>query len=168
MENYFIGLDLSINGTGLVIINNETKIINQKLITTNPKDDIEDRLLHIVEEIKPIYNLHTLHKINIEGLSYQSVSSNLAQLSAIHYLTRIELKRNLLNYKEKVEIIPPTVLKKFVTGKGQCKKNLILLYVFKKFGETFDNDNLADAYSLARLALFNYNKEKEIENGKST
>ena len=31
MESYFIGLDLSLNGTGLIILDNEAKIINQKL-----------------------------------------------------------------------------------------------------------------------------------------
>jgi crossover junction endodeoxyribonuclease RuvC len=169
MENYFIGLDLSINGTGFVIIDNEAKIINQKLITTNPKDDIEDRFLNIIKELEIIYNnTNVLQKVYIEGLSYQSVSSNAAQLAGIHFIVRLELKKNILDYKDKVEIIPPGVLKKFVTGKGNCKKNLILLNVFKKFGETFDDDNLADAYSLARLALFNYNKEKEINNGKNS
>lgn len=158
-----MGLDLSINGTGLVILDSNAKIINQKLITTNPKDDIEDRFLYILSELSFIYSIIHLRKVNIEGLSYQSVSSNLAQLAGIHFIVRTEFKKRLLNYKDKIEIIPPGILKKFITGKGNCKKNLILLHVFKKFGETFDNDNLADAYSLARLALEEYNKSKEKE-----
>jgi len=167
MENQFIGIDLSLNGTGLIIIDNEAKIINKKLISSSPKDNIEDRFLYIISELEFILNIVHLRKINIEGLSYQSTSSNLAQLAGLHFIIRTELRKKLLNYKDKVEIIPPGVLKKFVTGKGNCKKNLILLHVFKKFGETFDDDNLADAYSLARLALdgYNKNKEKEIKNG---
>jgi len=163
MESYFVGLDLSLNGTGLIILDNETKIINKKLITSNPKEDIEDRYIHILLELDFILSIHPLQKINVEGLSYQSVSSNAAQLAGLHFIVRTELKKKLINYKEKVEIIPPGVLKKFITGKGNCKKNLILLNVFKKFGETFDDDNLADAYSLARLALFEYNKKEDIQ-----
>ena len=48
-------------------------------------------------------------------------------------------------------IIPPTTLKKYVTGKGTGQKNLMLLHTYKKWGETFTDDNAADAYGLARL-----------------
>lgn len=47
--------------------------------------------------------------------------------------------------------INPGTLKKYATGKGNTKKNLILLEVFANFGEKFDDDNKADAYCLARL-----------------
>ena len=64
-------------------------------------------------------------------------------------MTRIFLCKKNINYK----VITPGTLKKFVTGKGQCKKDLILLKVYKKWGEEFDDNNLADAYSLARMAI---------------
>lgn len=49
-------------------------------------------------------------------------------------------------------IVPPTALKKFVTGSGTAKKNEMLLGVYKRWGMEFSDDNLADAYALARLA----------------
>jgi hypothetical protein len=50
-------------------------------------------------------------------------------------------------------IIPPSVLKKYVTGKGTgVQKNQILLNVYKKWGVEFNDDNAADSYALARLA----------------
>jgi hypothetical protein len=49
-------------------------------------------------------------------------------------------------------IVPPTSLKKFVLGKGVGGKNEMLLGVYKKWGAEFSDDNLADAYGLARLA----------------
>jgi len=176
MENYFIGLDLSLNGTGLVAINENIEIIEKKLIKSNVKDIIEDRYINISHSIMSILkSLKPIQKIYIEGLSYGSSGSNGAQLAGIHFITRTEIRRTfqfdnyvngklLLTYSDLVKIVPPTTLKKFITGKGQCKKNLMLLNVFKKFGETFDDDNLADAYSLARLALFDFNKTKEKEN----
>jgi Holliday junction resolvasome RuvABC endonuclease subunit len=48
-------------------------------------------------------------------------------------------------------IIPPTTLKKYVTGVGTGQKNQILLHTYKKWGQTFTDDNAADAYGLARL-----------------
>ncbi len=64
-------------------------------------------------------------------------------------------KKNV-NFK----IIAPGTLKKFVTGDGRAKKDLMLLKVYKKWGVEFSDDNLADAYGLARHALEDYNNEK--------
>jgi Holliday junction resolvasome RuvABC endonuclease subunit len=49
-------------------------------------------------------------------------------------------------------IIAPTKLKKYVTGKGTAAKAEMLLAVYKKWGVTYTDDNLADAYGLARAA----------------
>lgn len=49
-------------------------------------------------------------------------------------------------------IVPPTSLKKFVTGKGTgVQKNQMLLHTYKKWGVEFTDDNAADSYALARL-----------------
>lgn len=49
-------------------------------------------------------------------------------------------------------IVPPTSLKKYVTGKGTgVQKNQMLLHVYKKWNAEFTDDNAADSYSLARL-----------------
>lgn len=48
-------------------------------------------------------------------------------------------------------IVGPTVLKKFVTGKGNVEKNQMLLNVFKNWGIEFTDDNACDSYCLARI-----------------
>lgn len=48
--------------------------------------------------------------------------------------------------------IPPMTLKKFAAGKGNAKKQEMLLQIYKRWGIEFNNDNAADAYALARLA----------------
>lgn len=48
--------------------------------------------------------------------------------------------------------IPPTMLKKYVTGKGTgVQKNQMLLQVYKKWGVEFTDDNAADSYGIARI-----------------
>ena len=47
--------------------------------------------------------------------------------------------------------VAPTSLKKFVTGKGNAKKDLMLLSVYKRWGFDTTNDNKADAYGLAQF-----------------
>lgn len=48
--------------------------------------------------------------------------------------------------------IPPMTLKKFASGKGNSKKQEMLLQIYKRWGVEFNDDNAADAYALARLA----------------
>jgi len=49
-------------------------------------------------------------------------------------------------------IVTPQQVKKFATSNGNAKKNQMLLAIYKKWGVTFSDDNLADAYALARIA----------------
>lgn len=49
-------------------------------------------------------------------------------------------------------IVPPTSVKKFATGSGVSAKNLMIKAVYTKWGADVDNDNAADAYTLARIA----------------
>lgn len=47
--------------------------------------------------------------------------------------------------------IPPMTLKKYASGKGNAKKQEMLLQIYKNWGVEFNDDNAADAYALARL-----------------
>lgn len=49
--------------------------------------------------------------------------------------------------------VAPTMLKKYVTGKGTgVQKNQMLLHTYKRWGVEFNDDNAADSYGLARIA----------------
>jgi crossover junction endodeoxyribonuclease RuvC len=48
--------------------------------------------------------------------------------------------------------IPPMTLKKYATGKGNAKKQEMLMQIYKRWGIEFNDDNAADAYALGRLA----------------
>jgi crossover junction endodeoxyribonuclease RuvC len=49
-------------------------------------------------------------------------------------------------------IVAPQQLKKFATGNGNTGKAMIPKEVLKRWGEDFKDENLADAYALARVA----------------
>lgn len=155
----FVGMDPSYNGFAIVVIDKDANIIEQKLFGSDSKSDIEDRLIELEKELKFIPNIFCLQNVCIEGPSFSSDGAFVLQMGALHYMIRLMLKKADVKYK----VVAPGTLKKFVTGSGRAKKNLMLLKVYKKWGIEFDNDNLADAYSLARYALEDFkNGNKQI------
>lgn len=47
--------------------------------------------------------------------------------------------------------VPPMTLKKYAAGKGNAKKQEMLMQIYKRWGIEFSDDNAADSYALARL-----------------
>lgn len=144
----FIGLDPSYNEFGLIILDQNATILEQKLITSGSKLEADERIIQLEKEFKFIPTVVGLQSVYIEG-AFSSNSQYSLQMGALHYYVRIFLIKNKTNFK----VIAPGTLKKFVTGTGKGKKELILLKTYKKWGVEFDNNNLADAYGLARMAI---------------
>lgn len=149
MANFF-GLDFAFANNGVIVLDEDAKIIRQEVVKTTNKQTDEARLIHLRDYVSS--NVKDGDIVYIEGLSYGSIGLAKAQMSAVHYVIRILLKEREIQYK----VIEPTVLKKFITGKGQCKKDLILLKVFKRWNVEFEISDLADAYGLARMAMEDY------------
>lgn len=62
--------------------------------------------------------------------------------------------RTLLRRHSKDVIeVAPTMVKKFATGKGNAKKEVIIGHVQKRWNVLFDNSDEADAYVLYRIGL---------------
>ena len=138
-------------GSGIV----ETKL---KKETTFPKLRGMERLAALGGDLLRIITEHQPTYIYIEGYSFAS-KHNREIAYALGTVLRYFMWQEDWDY---TEIAPPT-LKKFVTGKGNCAKDLVLKEVYKNWGFDTDNDNIADAYGLAMLGLYTY---LEILDGK--
>jgi len=156
-EPMFVGVDPSFNGFGIIVLDKDGDIVEEKLLTSKPKEDADKRIIALEKDFKFISQIAGLYSIYIEGPSFASTGAFVLQMGALHYYLRIFLLKKGVEFK----IITPGTLKKFVTGKGTAKKELMLKNVFKRWGADFDDNNLADAYSLARHALEDYNNEKK-------
>lgn len=167
---YFVGIDLSLTGTGIAILEYVLRksewgpthepvltLYKTKLIETTPDMMIEQRYIKIWNEIKFTEKISYCGGLFLEGLSYGSMGQRLAQLAGLHYYIRTKLVEKEKNF----EIIPPTTLKKFVAGKGNVNKNVMLKEAYKKWGVDFNNDNLCDAYCLARMSFEKYIGEND-------
>ena len=53
-------------------------------------------------------------------------------------------------------LVPPTVLKKFVTGKGNSKKDEMRLGAYKRWAFEDKSDDVVDAYCLAQMGLYKH------------
>lgn len=91
-------------------------------------------------------------RVAMEGYAYGAQMAHMA--GELGGMVKTELYEWLYQYHGKYPyIIPPTTLKKYVTGKGTgVQKNQMLLHVFKKWNIEFNDDNAADSYALAHLA----------------
>lgn len=63
------------------------------------------------------------------------------------------LRKELMETSEKIVEVAPTMVKKFATGKGNAKKEVIIGHVQKRWGVLFENSDEADAYVLYRIGL---------------
>ena len=73
MSNHvFVGIDPSITGTGIIVLDQDQCILHEALIKTTPKQQIEERLIKIKHAISFIPNIHRLEHVYIEGPSYGS------------------------------------------------------------------------------------------------
>lgn len=152
----FVGIDPSYNGFGLIILDKDGNIVKE-ILHKAKGTEIEERLIDLEELTKFVPQIMGLQKIYIEGPSYASAGQSVLQMGALHFMLRVNFFKNKAKYK----IVAPGTIKKFVTGDGRAKKDLMLLKVYKKWGVEFADDNLADAYSLARMALEDYTNGKD-------
>jgi Holliday junction resolvasome RuvABC endonuclease subunit len=153
----FVGLDLSYVATGLIVLDSNGEILEQKLINTDSKYDTEDRIIQIIDEILFIPKIMGLGGVCIEGPAYSSRGNQVLQMGALNFFVRIFLRRKNIKFR----VVPPPTLKKWVAGNGRAAKEMMLLYVYKRWGVEFTDNNLADAYGLARIAMEDYENESD-------
>jgi crossover junction endodeoxyribonuclease RuvC len=146
-----LGLDLSLTGTGVIILE-DGKIIKRHLIKSKPVGDLPlnevRRIRKIVEEIEMIVSENEIQIAVIEGLAFMVRNATaLVQLSALNYMVRGMLD----DYHISFVIVAPTSLKKFATGSGASKKDVMLIEVYKRWGVSILDDNENDAFCLAKV-----------------
>jgi Holliday junction resolvasome RuvABC endonuclease subunit len=120
--------------------------------------DIQDWLFDKFETLKADGN--EIVEIAMEGTVLASQSALvLGELAAAVKLFMYEHFFDIMNYNPAPPQhlrtplqIPPMTLKKYAAGKGNAKKQEMLMQIYKRWGIEFNDDNAADSYALARLA----------------
>ena len=158
----FIGIDPSLTGSGLSVVNDNYAILEVTKLST-PTVGVE-RLYHLQLKFLEFLKRHgsTAKFVCVEGAAYRETGKifNLGQWAGIFYL---DLYKWGIPFIE----VTPLQLKKYVSGVGKnTGKETVILDVFKNFNEEIRDSDMADAYVLSRVARdFYYNKilNKEVE-----
>lgn len=154
-----IGIDQSLTGTGLIVLING-HVYKHTTIATNSSENLIDRVGFIrktlnstITQVAKLSADETEVVIAIEGFSFASRGKSVFDIGYLGWRIKEDL-RNMENAKTiKYWLdVPPTVVKKFATGKGNAPKELILQQVYKRWNEEFGDNNQADAYVLAKIA----------------
>lgn len=142
---FYIGIDPSLSSTGIVVLDKNSRLMSSTLIQSNLKGT--ERLIELRNLLRECIRRVDSPRVLIERYSFGSRAGQAFSIGEWGGVLRVLLVES---GHEVVEVSPST-LKKFITGKGNVKKDMILKEVFKKWDEDFNDDNLADAYGLARM-----------------
>lgn len=105
-----------------------------------------DRALAFSDWLAQFLQANEVDTITIEGYGFANAHT-LVPLVEIGTMFRMVARLSEVPYVE----IPPTVLKKFCTGTGNAKKEVIIREVFRKWGFEAKTNNEADAFVLAHI-----------------
>jgi Holliday junction resolvasome RuvABC endonuclease subunit len=141
-EEVYLGIDQSYSGFAITALNTT----GYKTTVYKAEGRGVDRLKDIQAHVMDTLVNYTILDVAMEGYAFSSQMANmLGELGGM-------VKMTLRDFGIYPLIVPPTNLKKYVTGKGNgIPKSQIMLYAYKKWGVELADDNAADSYGLAHL-----------------
>lgn len=142
-----LGIDPSTLHTGVAVVGSGKEILHTEEIAFKKMVGFE-RVSSIVGRIMEVESEFSPDLIVIESLVIGHFSSAISLIelgSVLRYFLWQEGKAWLE--------CPPTTLKKFVSGKGNAKKEDIMMHVLKNWGFESSSNNVADAVGLAMFGL---------------
>lgn len=146
MTRPIVGLDVSTH-TGIVVMDHSGKVLLTQ--EWNFPSSGMTRVWKFYDKATALIADYYPELVVLEGYGYAGPSPHtLVTLVEIGTAIRMVLDQTT---DLKVVEVAPTALKKFVTGSGQAKKDSMMLEIYKRWGFETKNNNVADAYGLARV-----------------
>jgi crossover junction endodeoxyribonuclease RuvC len=147
MTRAVVGIDLSLTATGIALFRGIDPTCHPATLSAPKGMSGMERLDYLTNTVRSSCEFASI--VVFEGLSYGSNDPSAQERAGLSFILRRELWLAGINFI----LVPPTTLKKFVTGKGNAEKNLVLREVYKRWGVDAANDNEADAVGLLYVGL---------------
>lgn len=135
-----VGVDASLTSTGVVALEKD-KVYPY---TIQRKSTGVERLIEIREIVRA--EIVSADIVVIEGYAF-------ARANQAHQIGELGGVLRVMFHEEKIKYIEaaPSAVKKFATGKGNAKKEDVVLSVYKRWGKEFETTDETDAFVLAKI-----------------
>lgn len=130
--------------TGIVVLDDLVILEAMEITCKKPFKQHVDRALNLSDQLCKVVERFHPDLVVFEGYGYSN-QHTLVPLVEIGTVFRVICRLQDIKFLE----VPPTSLKKVVTGKGNAQKDHIILEVFKRWGFEAATNNIADAFGLA-------------------
>jgi len=149
-----LGIDPGYDIVGWSILDDGFKVENYGVIKTSPKDDFDERLLHIHRSLNNIIEEYNPHCAAVEKIFFQNNTKTAISVAKAIGVIILTLKLKGITYTE----YSPTEIKYSVTGYGKAAKDQIYFMMKKLLKlESIDGpDDAADALAIAICHQLNY------------
>jgi crossover junction endodeoxyribonuclease RuvC len=146
MSARVIGLDLSLASTGMAVAD-ASGAQAWSLRPPRGKDRGHDRLCWILDAVwQRFWEYSTADGlVVVEGPSYSSVGGQQHERAGLWWMVTHRLWLGGVRYA----VVPPAVLKKYATGKGNAGKDEMMLATARRFPDFDGGNDAADALWLA-------------------
>jgi Holliday junction resolvasome RuvABC endonuclease subunit len=149
----WIGIDPSYSGYGIVQLSEHDNCLVERLQFTPKKTGtgaarLDTIFRELTEKFWAIGVAYTVEAVALEGYAMHAKFGR-EKAGELGGLTKIAIAHEL---GMEPLIVPPTSLKRFVTGSGGASKDDMRAAVEEKWGERFSSHDIADAYGLAQMA----------------
>lgn len=160
MGKLYAGLDVSMRATGVIVMDESGVIQGEYTLGWTAKErpckNLRQRICYYSDMSLAIVGVLTAHGlpheywIAIEGYALHGPGDK----TIAPELGGLVRARLVATGHGRIVEIMPSVLKKYVTGKGNARKDAMMLDVYKRWGYDCEgDDNKADAYALAHTAM---------------
>jgi Holliday junction resolvasome RuvABC endonuclease subunit len=135
-----LGLDLSLNSSGVAYVKEGKAIIYKSCSSIKT---IKERI-HFFFELLPEIDRETT--VFIENYAYGAKGRGTFDIPEFSGIVKYILRQHVSN----IYTIPPTCIKKYVTGKGNAKKIEVMEHLNSQYSTNFNTD-MAEAFACALM-----------------
>lgn len=140
-----LGLDLSLTATGYAYNDEVVGVLKPRGRGPARLAEIRDWIVYVGQDADVVV---------LEGYAFAR-PNQAHQLGELGGVVRLALHDRRIPYVE----VPPALLKRFATGKGNATKDAVLAAAIRRFGFEGDSNDAADAWLLRVMGLTAYDGE---------
>jgi crossover junction endodeoxyribonuclease RuvC len=153
----YLGIDPSLTGTGLCLIDDSGPTRSYRLETVSTRDLRGPGRLLVIRRALEEFLIERPILVAVESYAFNAVG-RVFQLGELGGVLRVAIYETGIPYIE----VAPVQLKKYATGKPGAEKSDVVAAAEELLGEGVDDDNQADALFLASIASSMYSAATDL------